>query len=402
MSPRVLFVDHAGSLGGAELYLLDAARRIPNSTVVTFEDGPFPDRLRADGVDTRVLTAADTVMGVRKQASLLDALRAIPGLVALVIQLARIARDYDVLFLNSQKALLAGAVAGRLAGRPVVWSLHDILTADHFSPINRWVATRWANLLVDRVLVNSEATRDAFVACGGRRENTRLVYNGIDGAAFRSVPDRQREHLRAAWGVGDAPCVGIFSRLSEWKGQHVLLDAIADLDGVHAVIVGDALFPGDEDYAADLREQVDRLNLTGRVHFLGFQENVPALMRSVDVVVHASTAAEPFGRVIVEGQLARRPVIATRAGGAAEIIEDGVNGFLTAPGRADELAAVLHHLLAAPQRLTSVVDRAERTARTRYSTDQMVTGIGAVLTEITGLSSPRPPEMAVAGDTIPG
>jgi glycosyltransferase involved in cell wall biosynthesis len=267
--------------------------------------------------------------------------------------------------------------------------LHDILTADHFSPINRWIAVQIANLFVDRVIVNSEATRDAFAECGGRRDSTRLVYNGLDGSDFDRGDSEMREHLRTEWGVQqDTTCVGIFSRLSSWKGQHVLLDAIAPLQDAHAVIVGDALFDGDKQYAQRLRAQARELGISDRVHFLGFQPNIPDLMHAVDIIVHASTAAEPFGRVIVEGQLARRPVIATRAGGAAEIIEDGTNGYLTAPGDAQELCSVLQQVIADRENLVPLIKEAEETARTRYSVRQMIDGIQAVIREVSAEESP--------------
>ena len=117
--------------------------------------------------------------------------------------------------------------------------------------------------------------------------------------------------------------VGLFSRLSYWKGQHILLKAIKELPEVHALLVGDVLF-GEEEYASELKTLAADPKLQNRVHWLGF--------KACDVVVHTSTEPEPFGRVIVEGQLARRPIIASAAGGALELVEDGVSGCLFTPG----------------------------------------------------------------------
>ena len=380
-SPRILYVDHTGSLGGAELYLFDAARHTPNAHVVLFEDGPLREKLESENVPVTLLPAPPAVLDVSRSAGLPALLRALPALFGLVFRLARLARNADVLYLNSQKALIVGALAGRLAQRPVVWNLHDVLTADHFSRFTRQLAVFWANHFVDRVVVNSNATRRAFEESGGQTP-TQLVYNGVDPAPYAAVTDTQLAALRQNLSVGDAPLVGVFSRLSPWKGQHVLLDALADLPDVHALIVGDALFGTDADYAAQLRHQRDALNLTNRVHFLGFREDIPALMHLVDVVVHTSTAPEPFGRVVVEGMMTGTPVVATAAGGVLEIIDSGRNGLLVPPSDASALHAALGQLLSTPAEARRLADAGRRTALDRFSVESMLSGITASIAAV--------------------
>jgi glycosyltransferase involved in cell wall biosynthesis len=320
---------------------------------------------------------------VQKQSSIFDVLRAVPGGLALIRDLRKLARNHDVVFLNSQKALFPGALAGRLTRRPVLWNLHDILSAEHFSSLNRRMAVWWANWFVDTVIVNSEATRSAFVQSGGSEAKTRLVYNGIDASPFDTISDAEVQRIREALGTEGVPCVGVFSRLAPWKGQHVLLDALTDVPGVHALLVGDALFAGDQSYARALQDQARRLGIADRVHFLGFRSDIPALMHAVDVVAHTSTAPEPFGRVIVEGLLAGRPVIATRAGGASEIINHEKTGYLVPPGDAQILADVLRTLTGPGSSegttirkdVQQVVDAGSSMARTRFSVDRMHNGI---------------------------
>jgi glycosyltransferase involved in cell wall biosynthesis len=292
--------------------------------------------------------------------------------------LARLAADYDLMFANSQKSLLAGAVAARWARRPMIWNLHDLLTAEHFSALNRRVATVAANWGTDLVLCNSEATERAFRAGGGRTA-TAVVYNGFDPGPFDAVTDANVERLRSELGLGSAPTVGVFSRLAAWKGQHVLIEALPALPDVHALLVGDALFGTDDEYAADLQRRACALGVADRVHVLGFRTDIPALMKVVDVVVHTSTSAEPFGRVIVEGMLAERPVVATQAGGASEIIRDGVNGLLTPPGDAAALQDALRSLFGHPDRAQTLARNGAERARRQYS-------LTSVADSITGLS----------------
>lgn len=365
--PRVLFLDHTASLGGAELYLLDAVQPFrATCCVALFGDGPLVARLADVGVATRILSAPPAMLAVTKQGGGMQRLQALPGLVRLVARVARLGRRYDVLFANSQKALVVAALAGRLARRPVLWNLHDLLTTEHFSAANRRLAVGLARWGVARVLANSEATRAAFGKAGGDLRRAHVVYNGHDARPFDRVPDDAVAALRRQLGLDGVPVVGVFSRLAHWKGQHVLIEALPRLPGVHALLIGDALFEPDRLYRAELQQQVDRLGLRRRVHFLGFRDDVPALMRAVDVVVHTSTAAEPFGRVLVEGMLARRPVVATRAGGALEVVTDET-GVLVPPGDAAALADALQALLAHPGRAQRLGARGYERAVTHFS-----------------------------------
>jgi glycosyltransferase involved in cell wall biosynthesis len=160
------------------------------------------------------------------------------------------------------------------------------------------------------------------------------------------------------------------------------------LPEVHAVLVGDALFPGDRPYAESLRQRAQVLQVQDRVHFVGFQENIPLWMRMVDVVAHTSTAPEPFGRVIVEGMLAKRPVVAAAAGGAQEIIQNG-NGTSVPPGDVNSLANILHRLLASPDDAERLARVGHRTARRRFSTARMIRGIRSAVESVLSGSGGR-------------
>jgi glycosyltransferase involved in cell wall biosynthesis len=214
-----------------------------------------------------------------------------------------------------------------MTNRPVVYHLRDILSTDHFSVTNIKVAVFVANYFSRLVITNSHATAQSFIQAGGKKELVEVIYNGFDPKVYHPSPaDRQR--LRQDLNLQDKFVVGQFSRLSPWKGQHVLLEALAQCpESVVGLFVGDALF-GEDEYVQQIKQQVQDLGLTDRVHFLGFQSDVANLMGACDVVAHTSTAPEPFGRVIVEAMLCEKPVIAAAAGGAAELITHGETGLV--------------------------------------------------------------------------
>lgn len=383
MIPRVLFVDHTAQLGGAELCLLDTARGLrSNSTVVLLSDGPFRARLQAAGIRTELLQADDALLRLRRSGAGVS-LSAGTATVRLALRLAHRAREHDVLYANSQKAFVIAALAGLWSRRPVIWHLHDILGGEHFGSTAIRVGVLLANLFAVRVLANSEATAAAFGQRGGRLKKVRVVYNGIDSAPFDAVTDADARAVRGELGAELGPLVGMFGRFHPWKGQHQLVEALPHLPGVHAVFVGDALF-GEEAYVEEVKRSARDLGVADRVHLLGFRADVARLMRAVDIVIHASVAPEPFGRVIVEAMLARRPVVATNAGGVPEIVVDGVTGILIEPGNPRALAAGVAALLERPDRRTAMGQAGYERARRHFSLDGMHAAVARELEEVAG------------------
>jgi glycosyltransferase involved in cell wall biosynthesis len=172
--------------------------------------------------------------------------------------------------------------------------------------------------------------------------------------------------LKPELGLEGKFVVGHFSRLSPWKGQHILLEALQHCpENVVAILVGDALF-GEQDYVQRLHTQVTELGLENRVKFLGFRSDIIPLMSACDLVTHTSTVAEPFGRVIVEAMLCGTPVVATEAGGAIELVEDGKTGWLVEPGNVDELAATINTCLEQPQLSATIAQQAKLQASQRF------------------------------------
>ncbi len=358
--PRILIVSHAGQMGGAEYELLDIARHYGPARchVVLFADGPLRGRLAALGIGVTLLAGDSRMLGVTREAGYSRALRAVPAVLGIVRRLARIARGHDVLYVNSQKAAVVGMLAGRLIGKPVVWHLHDILSPEHFAGPQRRVVVWLANRAARAVIAISEVTKQAFLDCGGDPRRVVVVPNGIDVARFVDIDARDVPAARARAGLPGGILVGLFGRITSWKGQHVLIAALAELPEVHALIVGDALF-GEDDYKDSLRRQADRLGVADRVHWLGHREDVPELMRMVDVVVHTSTSPEPFGRVIIEGVLAGRPVLASDHGASRELLGDQ-SGWLVAPGDPAALARAIRRVLDCPPDQVAETVRAGR------------------------------------------
>jgi glycosyltransferase involved in cell wall biosynthesis len=359
---RILFLDQSGKLGGAELSLLDIATGWADRCLVgLFQDGEFRRRLEERSVPVQVLIGQGPI-AVSKDSGLVKSLGAIGSLVPLVRAVVRLSRDYDVIYANTPKALVVGAIASVMARRRLVYHLRDILSIEHFSEANLKVAVTLANLCAAKVIANSHATRDAFVQAGGKPGIIEVIHNGFDPAQYCAMPKQKlaiRKNLAGKeldW--DDRFIVGHFSRLSPWKGQDVLLEALAQL-----------------------HQQVERLGLQSRVAFLGFRSDVTELMAACDLVAHTSTAPEPFGRVIVEGMLCGRPVVAAAAGGAMEIVEPGETGWQSPPGDALKLAEIINYCYQHPEQTAIIAAAGQRSAMQRFSLVRMHQAIANLIQE---------------------
>lgn len=384
-SGRILFIDHTAVLGGAQLSLLDIATGLRHrGATALFEAGPLGDALVAAGVAVIPIAAGASLRSIKKH-SRLPSPSALVGTGRAVLELARVAPRFDLLYANSPKSFLVSAAAGLLARRPVVWHLRDILDYEHFSRSNVRLLVAVANARAARVVANSQATADAFVAVGGRRAIVRVVHNGIDAAPFDRLGAADRLRMRRELEIPeDAFLVGSFSRLHPWKGQDVLLDALAQLPDVHAIIVGGALFSGEAAYEAALRERASQPPLVPRVHLLGTRTDVPRLISACDLVVHTSVLPEPFGRVLVEALLATRPLVASDAGGVREIVTDGQTALLVPPGDAVRLADAVRAIRSDPAKSRLMAEAGAADVRRRFTREAMLDGVTRVIDDVLG------------------
>lgn len=379
---RILFLDQSGKLGGAELSLLDLADHFRDRCrVVTFQKGQFSETLELRNIQTTVLEEVSGI-SVTKYVGWLHGLLGFWRLFPIILKVMKLSRDYDLVYTNTQKAFVVGAVVSLLCQKPLIYHLRDILSEEHFSKVNIWVAVALANYCATRVIVNSKATKSAFIQAGGAQNLVEVIYNGFSLKGY-PICTVETQALRHQLNLEHKFVIGHFSRLSPWKGQHVLIEALADCETESAIVllVGDALF-GEDEYVQQLHEKVELLGLSDRVYFLGFRPDIPQLMAACDLVVHSSVAPEPFGRVIVEAMLAGTPVVAAAAGGAMELIEVGETGWLSPPGDSEALTSLINRLIQEPEASAKVAQRAFKQARERFGIAQAMEQVERLLESV--------------------
>jgi glycosyltransferase involved in cell wall biosynthesis len=278
--------------------------------------------------------------------------------------------------------------AARATGTPFVATYHGVYSA-------RGPVKRWYNAVMTRgpvVIANSEYTR-AHVIAEHRLDPARVIAipRGVDLSRFdpEQVDEARIAALRAAWGIaqGDARVTFLLAgRLTRWKGQALLIEALARhraAGGEEALIllVGDD--QGRTGYRQELEAAIAAAGLGDSVRLVGHCDDMPAAYLLADVACAPSLLPEPFGRTAVEPQAMGRPVIAAGHGGARETVANGETGWLVPPGDADAWAAALAAAIAAGPEQRRLMGRAglER-ARRLYSVDAMTSATLALYAEI--------------------
>ena len=180
-----------------------------------------------------------------------------------------------------------------------------------------------------------------------------VVYNAIDTVRFApGVGDGARLD-----GLAGLPAalegtvrVGLVATYARWKGQDLFMMAISRVQSVRPArfyIVGGPIYKtaGSQFSEEELRELAGKLGVADRLAFVPFQAETADAFRALDVVIHASTHPEPFGRTIVEAMACSRPVVVANAGGASELFTEGKDALGVTPGDPDALAQAMDRLI---------------------------------------------------------
>jgi glycosyltransferase involved in cell wall biosynthesis len=169
--------------------------------------------------------------------------------------------------------------------------------------------------------------------------------------------------------TGLGPRVGMIARFSPLKGQHVFLEAAGRLaeryPQAEFILAGVPLF-GEETYADQVQADARRLPNSRAIHFIGFVDEVPALLHTLDVLVNPSIHPEGLGQVIIEAMMTGKPVIASASGGPVDLIEDGRTGRLVPPGDGAALAGALDEMLRDPPKAAAMGRLGRERAVERY------------------------------------
>ncbi|MBI3083101.1 MAG: glycosyltransferase, partial [Candidatus Omnitrophica bacterium] len=262
----------------------------------------------------------------------------------------------DVVHARSRVPGWIGFVAARRTQRPFVTTAHGFYQPHLGSRVMVWGRF---------VIAPSEALGRYLVERFQLpKERLRVIPRGVDLEEFAFQPPPVHE---GPWRIG------LFGRLSPIKGQAIALRACERLlqkrIPVKLCLAGDA--PGSPGRVA-LESLIARLKLGEAVEWLGVRQDIAALIASMDLIVVPSTYPESFGRSVIEAQAVGRPVVASRLGALADLVEDGTSGLLVSPGDPLALAQALERLIQDPSLRTRCVETGRARVEAHWRVERMV------------------------------
>jgi glycosyltransferase involved in cell wall biosynthesis len=289
---------------------------------------------------------------------------------------------------NSLRSAKPAILAARMAGIPCVCHVRGFEKLYH---IDRALARH-----VDLFVYISRAVAQAYVAQGIPANKGIVVHNIIDLNDFGYDPAQapmiaQEVRSEFGWGNG-SQLVGLFGRIDWWKGHDTFLQAMSQateqLPHLKGLIVGAPVESSYcEQYYKKLKVMTRSLGLENNVVFAGFRSDVPRLMSATDVIVLSSSTPEPFGRVVIEGMAAGKPVVATAAGGVLDIIQDGTNGRLVPIQNPDRMSEVIVELISNPQQAERIGRAARECVEQRFTLPLQIATLQKVYNTI--LATPK-------------
>lgn len=383
---KVLHVSHTSTISGAEHSLLTLLAAMPTDLElgVACPEGPLAVAVRDLGLPVHIIAGTSASFRLHP----VRTPRAVAEAVAAGVAVQRIAKrcGATVLHANSVRAGLVTALARTVFAPPAAVHVRDILPEGTTATVIKRVLTSRSAALI----AISQYVKQQFEA-GRSGDAMTVIDNPVDQRRFAPSAYDARE-CRRVLGMGmDSQLIGIIGQVTPWKGHDTAIRALRRVRAQHPeaklLVVGDVKFsePGTSlDNRAFLRGLHDLsrdLAVTDDVVFLGERDDIPEVLRALDILLVPSTA-EPFGRTVAEAMSMGTPVIATSKGGPAELLDHGISGLLAAPGDdrawADAIGQVLNDRGAAQQ----MAQTARSSAVLRFDPARHVRSMLAVLESV--------------------
>jgi glycosyltransferase involved in cell wall biosynthesis len=340
---KILLLHSSSDVYGASKIFLGTVQLLKKRNhdvwVVLSEDGPLVKKLASAGATVLMVR-----LGIlrRKYFNPLGIINRIATLLRARKQLQELIRKEKIeLVYSNTTGVLAGAFAARNCGVRHIWHVHEIIE----NPF--WLKQLLGHLMnryAVGIIAVSEAVKQSWESVLPAERIT-VIQNGIDYSPYLEHEQTLTKELQLPTA---AIVIGMVGRVHYWKGQSYFLKLAGQLHqkhpSLHFLLAGDA-YPGYEYLYQEMQTQIETLQLSDVVHNLGFREDIPAVMQTIDLLLLPSQQPDPFPTVILEAMASAKPVIATHFGGAVEMIDAGITGDLMPADQVDTAVSVIESWL---------------------------------------------------------
>jgi len=372
MSRRILIMPTSYNVFGAETNMLTLIKALHASShyqihvlISGWNNGQFESELKKAGICNYSVFKLGWFY-ISKPLWTVDGLVHLPAAYMHFLRLYHTFKP-DIIFTNTYRYLFQ---LFPFFTCPVVLRIQDQLSVDR--------QARWILLRIDRKIhyycVVSDFIRMDLISLGINPDKVKLIHNGMEAAAkWQKTNCLKQDILR----------IGMVGQIIPLKGHHVLIQALEKLaDKSHPFIL-EIWGTGDETYIRKIKSQIQDLKLEEYIIWKGYESDRNRIYQDMDLLVAPTTfPQEAFGLVVVEAMAYGIPVIASNGGGFPEIIDHGKNGFLFAPGDADELAQYIAIMLQQPDLRRKMGEAARKKVEQQFTKEKMLHAFFDLLNEM--------------------
>ncbi len=353
---EVAFIEVASQMSGVEFSTLYLAQNLDHSRykplVICPEEGDLPRQCRSAGVEVcimprpRFFSTSTRIAGY----ALPNPFAVVANIVAMIASACRLtdllrARKPALVVPKGLLAQFYGGLAAHWARLPCVWHIQDRVS-NRAGPLFAWTLALAGRVLAREIIVDAGSIARQLVPFVPSKR-VHVILNGVNTTEFS--PQTDGSVVRSEWGVRDDDLlIGVAGRLTRWKGQHTLIQALERLapkfPKARVVLVGAALFDTDA-YARELERLIRDLGLQDRVIFAGFRWDMPQVFAGLDIIAHTALDKDSSPLAVVSAMAAGKAIVCSRVDGTEQLFEEGRDGLLFTPGDVDELVEKLELVL---------------------------------------------------------
>ncbi|MEM7085940.1 MAG: glycosyltransferase family 4 protein [Bacteroidota bacterium] len=375
---NILFVSIANDMYGSSKVLLSLVLQMQKQSkeyhpivCLPLGEGPLKDIMKAEGIQIIEMPVVKLTRSMLKSLNFF-------GLLRDYFKAKKILKNelkgIEISSVQSNTlATMFGALYGVFHKPKHIVHVHEIMDRPKIASFFFKTVLQWFS---DHIVYNSLATQQFYNGMSKKIEKkSTLILNGVDrneAATSEELKTEIRKELFQSTNVEFL--IGLVGRINRLKGHHLLLEAFQEISEKYSntklCFVGSTP-PNQEFYLTNLQDEVQKLGLTDRVHIVDFQDNIFAVLESLDLVIVPSTEPESFGLIVVEAMLAKRAVIGSDIGGISTVIDHNETGILFPPNDKLALANAISELLEQSEKKEKIEAKAFQKAVATYSTTAM-------------------------------
>lgn len=383
---NILFIHQSAEMYGSDKTLLLLLKHLNKSqfsaVVILPFDGPLKIELEKENIKVVIAPVLKLYRKMFSPKNIIKFLLDIKKSFSIIDDLNK---DYHFDFIYSNTlAVLLGALYSKKRKIKHLWHVHEII---EFPKLFKKAFVKLLSIKSNTEIVyNSIATQKFWNLNSKISKKSKVIWNGLE-TNLEIISNMEIINIRKNLFQANSNdiVIALVGRISRWKGQMILLNAINILSqnnkNIKLAFIGEPP-PNQEIFLENLKIQINDFNIEERVKIIPFQKKIFNVWQSIDIAVVPSIEPEPFGLVAVEAMLAKKPVIASNHGGLKEIVVNDETGFLVEPSNEIELSNAIQKLIDNPGLRKSFGENGYQLATNKFSVETYVTSFEKLFNEI--------------------